>query len=280
MITRSKSVFLIGTAYSGSSVLGMALHNNRSSVAYVGELSRIPAFLEKYSLDLHVGECSACQITNQTCPVFTDSVLAKLGDKSPAEAHAYLAKYLRVKTVVDGSKHPAWLRQFSTELPNEKIRVILTVRNPKNYVQSCLDRQIGTAWQAANAWRDTYFDALRTLARANIAYYIVRNEDFVRNPVITLTHVQSFLGLPARKASPHKVIHAIGGNPAAHAMEFSPKRIKATAERLGSAVFDLNPVRKTPISPQKITFDTQVLFDTPGLSDVANILGYQVNNLV
>jgi hypothetical protein len=265
MNTQPKSVFIVGTAYSGSSMLGMALNNNNFGITYVGELSRVPSFRSKYKLDLTDGQCSACQIS---------------GNENPKEAHKYLARLLNAKTIIDSSKHVSWLRLFLDAKSNSDIRVLISVKNPRDYVQSCLDRSIGEPWQAANAWRDTYFDALRTLSRANVAYLVVRNEDLVKNRDQTLLNVQSFLSLPYKNPKQSKVIHAIGGNPAARTNEFGAKQIRSVVKRLDRVVYDLNPVKKTPTSKQKITFDTQILFDTPGLSDLANMLGYSAKDLI
>jgi hypothetical protein len=279
-MTHPQSVFIVGTAYSGSSVLGMALHNAAEGIMYVGELSRIPILRQTYKLDLHDGECSACLINQEECPIFSSTQLGVLGKKSPSALHTYLYKQLGAKTLVDASKHPAWLRQFIPDLQAQSSRVIVTVKNPKNYIQSCLDRHIGEPWQAANAWRDTYYDALRTLTRNNLMYYVVCNEDMVLQPAQTTENVQSFLGYSHYKSRSTQPIHAIGGNPAAQVAIFGKQKIQQAAKQLGRDSFDLNPVHGNPTDPQKITFDTQVLFDTPGLSDLANILGYTSKELL
>lgn len=279
MITQPKSVFIIGTAYSGSSVLGLALNNKETGVAYVGELSRVPGFRSRYNLDLADGQCSACQITQNECPIFSKKLLTQLSKKDPQEAHRYLARLHKAKTIVDSSKHTAWLRLFLQDTNYNNVRVLISVKNPKTYVQSCLDRDIGEPWQAANAWRDTYYDAIRTLNRSGVGYYLVRNEDFVANKSGTILNIQNFLNLPVRKTKSLKPIHAIGGNPAARSEELGAKQVKATARRLARFAFDLNPAKRTPTTKQKITFDTQVIFDTPGLSDVANILGYEIKDM-
>ncbi len=275
-----QSVVLIGTAYSGSTALGMALNSTKNNLRYVGELSRAPGLYEKYQLDLRVGTCSACQISNQTCKVFSETLFKKIQEKSPSEVHRYLIRQLKTKTIVDSSKHPAWLRLLAEETPAYKIKVVITVKNPKYYIQSCLDRGLDSAWIAANAWRDTYFDSLRTLNRLGVSYYVVRNEDFINNRAEVITNLEHFLGIKYRLQHQSNTIHAIGGNPAARIEEVGGKKIRESAKRLGQKVFDLNPFKSTPTSQQKITYNTQILFDTPGLSDIANLFGYNVADLV
>jgi len=275
-----ESIVLLGTAYSGSTALGMALHSSKNKITYVGELSRIPGMFEKYQLDREVGTCSACLINQEDCKIYTDQLFKKLQQKKPAEVHKYLIRHLKTKTIVDASKHPAWLRLLAQATPIDQIRVIITVKNPKYYVQSCLDRDIDSAWLAANAWRDTYYDTLRTLNRLGIAYYVVRNEDFLLNKLQVIRNIENFLGLHYKLESQSKPIHAIGGNPAARVEEFGRQKILQSAKRLGRQVFDFNHQKTHSNSRQKITFDTQVLFDTPGLSDMANLLGYTVGDIV
>ncbi len=275
-----ESIVLLGTAYSGSTALGMALHSTKNKLTYVGELSRAPGLFEKYQLDNIVGTCSACQINEATCQIFNSSLFKRLKDKHPSEAHRYLLRHLKTKTIIDASKHAAWLRLLAEETSIDKIRVLITVKNPKYYVQSCLDREIDSAWLAANAWRDTYFDTLRTLNRLGVSYFVVRNEDFMQNRANIIHSIESFLGLQYKIQPQTKPIHAIGGNPAARLEEQGSKKIRESARRLSKRVFDLNPLKTNPTEQQKITYDTQVLFDTPGLSDMANLLGYNAKDLL
>ncbi len=280
MNTPAQSIVLVGTAYSGSTILGMALNSAKNNATYIGELSRSHGLFEKYQLDREPGVCSACQIEQKNCPIYTDNLFQKFGNKTPTEIHKYLIKHLKTKTVIDASKHIAWVRLLAQETPTEKIKVIITVKNPKNYVQSCLDRGTDTAWQAANAWRDTYIDILRTLNRLGIAYYVVRNESYIANTEQTMKGVWNFLHFQPTKYSQEKQVHAIGGNPAARITEVGNRNILETAKRLGQQLFDLNPQKASPLSKQKISYDTQVLFDTPGLNDLANLLGYEVKDIV
>lgn len=275
-----KSVFIVGTAYSGSSILGAHLHSQFMNVAYIGELSRVQAFRKKYYLDQADGVCQTCLIAGRDCQIFSEVELKKIGAKSPLEAHRHLAAIYNATTVIDGSKHPAWLREFIKENSPLNFKVLLAVRNPKKYVQSCLDRGIGEAWQAANAWRDTYIDAIRTINTLGLAQLIVRNEDLLQNESKILAQVEDFLGLENRATNKSEVIHTIGGNPAAQISMFGAKKVKKRTEELGRSVLDLNPVHKGSFTKQKITFDTQVLFNTPGLSDLANILGYNASELI
>lgn len=275
-----QSIVLLGTAYSGSTVLGMALNSPKNSATYVGELSRAPGMFEKYQLDRTVGTCSLCQVNSENCKIYNDQLFKKLEQKNPSEAHRYLIRHLKTSTIIDTSKHPAWLRLLAEETPTHKIRVLITVKNPKNYIQSCLDRGIDSAWQAANAWRDTYFDAIRTLNRLGIPYYVVRNEDFVLASTDMLNKLESFFGFEYKIQPQTKNVHAIGGNPAARAEELGSRKILASAKQLSQRVFDLNPQKKHPHSKQTIHYDTQVLFDTPGLSDMANLLGYSAKDLL
>ena len=50
-MSKPNIILIIGSAYSGSTALGLALHKTAAGQAYIGEFSRVPAFRQIYQLD-------------------------------------------------------------------------------------------------------------------------------------------------------------------------------------------------------------------------------------
>lgn len=279
------SAFVIGTPYSGSTILGEYL-NNYKGTFFAGELARFEPLHEQNHLYEQASMCLSCALTNSKCPVFNEHLQAKMKNSNPIDAHKKLARLTSSDVIVDGSKFVNWLN-MATVTDNAKqtdIRAIITVKNPISFVESCLAREenIGVpAHQLANLWRDTYYDCLRSVSTNNISFFIVRNEDFsTANPVL-LRNIASFLNLQSKKVSP---LHAIGGNPGVLEGKKFSDEFAQTIEQSKQHSFLIHrefmkrgKIKRFSKPKLNETQKSEVL-QTPGLVDVAVLLGYDPIN--
>lgn len=281
-------VYIVAKAYSGSTLLGRDL-NNHSKIFYAGELGRIPAYRKQYQYYEHDAGCMNCLIDSTECKVFSKSNIKKIGNKNPRQANELLRKITKKQVVVDGSKYVNWLN-INCKDPKylESTRVIILVKNPIDYLYSCTLRGIGPVWAEANAWRDTYFDAIRTVNRLGLTSLVVRFEDYQNNPETVLRQLCSYLRVEYQSSmlkSSSNPLHAIGGNPGAYESIVGKKALKDNASKIDQKLFDINPSRvASRLKRSKISKNTredyaQVLSDTPMLLDIANLLGYSKKDI-
>lgn len=280
-----QNVFILGTAYSGSTMLGKAL-SKHSQIGYIGELSRARGFYKKYQLDNEAGECLECVLQGQKCAVLTKEFVASTAKYTPLMAQNKLADTIGEPIIVDGSKHVEWLRiATQNNKSNAKIKAIILARNPVDYIQSCKDRGIGPIWAEANAWRDTYYDALRTVSQLNIPFIVIQFEQLLAEPQSTLEQICRLLGVSfedtmlSRTSPP---LHAIGGNPSAYKTSANRSVLTRLHKRLGQRLFDINPQSLKNVSKKPKKIDAEVAgatFMTPGLVDIANLIGYRRSHL-
>ena len=213
-------VYIVGTSYSGSTLLGNAL-NGHPSIAYAGEVQRLTFF---DTLNNPQRECFVCSrgghlAAGRTCPVWNDAVRERLEAAGPNGATAVLREATGVPVVVDGSKDVEWLRRVfpdAASADGRRVRVIMTVRHPFSFAATCKRRDSMAAWESSNMWRDTIFDAFRTLSRLNFPFTVVRYEEFAYQPEPVLRQLCGFIGIPWDQAMLefwNKPVHPVGGNP-------------------------------------------------------------------
>ncbi|MAG35738.1 MAG: hypothetical protein CL878_05770 [Dehalococcoidia bacterium] len=287
MTTSDKNVYILGTAYSGSTLLGSAL-NGHPLIAYAGEISRLPFFDHG-----PVGTaCFVCDIKGEACPIWTDDLKARMEQRGPGEAVDVYRETVGTPVVIDGSKYAQWLRsvQASQPLPPHT-RVLLTTKNPFSYASSIKRRDGHEAWLAANMWRDTVFDCLRTLVSLGLPYLVVRYEDFSLEPERLLRKVCGFLDVEfdQRVMSFWKQpVHALGGNLGAYVwykgvMPDSP----APAQKGG----DLHVAQTYEARGFGGWFDSKwrdeltadeisLVLGTPLLGDLCSMMGYKLERLL
>lgn len=206
--------YLIGPPYSGSTLLGNAL-NGHPRIFHSGEVSRLPEF----GLGPPARECMVCRVLGRDCPVWDSGLADRIARAGPGAAATLVREATRADVVVDSSKHVDWLRLVMRDGPSRDPRVIVTVRHPYAFAASVRRTDGLAAWQAANMWRDTVYDALRELGRASIPFLVARYEDFALSPEPVLRRICDFLSLPfdPRCLRFWEVpSHALGGNPHAY----------------------------------------------------------------
>ena len=288
MKPRKLDVYIVAKAYSGSTILGRDL-NNHSKVFYAGELGRVSDYRKKYDYYQYDAECMNCLINGTSCKIFSSDNLKKIGKKHPRQANQFLRNITKKPIIVDGSKYVNWLN-INCEDPKylENTRVIILVKSPIEYLYSCSVRGVEPIWAEANAWRDTYIDAIRTVNRLGLSNIIVRFDDYQRDPQKVLKHICSYLGVdyqPSMLKSSNNPLHAIGGNPGAYESIVGKKLLKEHATNSEQKLFDINPnrinrtLKKTKISKKQRDDYLQILCDTPMLLDIANILGFSKKDI-
>jgi hypothetical protein len=283
-------VQLVGTAYSGSTLLGNAL-NAHEAIAHVGEVSSLPAF----GIGPPERACHLCAATGRDCPVWTPETIALLAERGPVAAADVLREATAAPVIVDSSKWVPWLHATGPEerLERRRVVVILTVRSPLAFVESVHRRDGAEVWLAANLWRDTMFDALRSVGRMSLPTMVIRYEDLALEPEPTLTRVCRALGLefdPCMLEFWNIPVHALGGN--AGAFVWYPgyrhrgrSADKGTWREEDAAIADAYRERgfggwvddkwRTMLGEDA----RRAVLATPMLADLATLVGYHVHDL-
>lgn len=282
----NKDVFILGTAYCGSTLLGNAL-NGHSQIAYAGEVSRLPEF--------GVGEveelCPVCASQGRPCTLWTRDFIRQIQANGPGMVFdSYRQAAGGTPVVVDGSKHTNWFRKVMAEGPRPRNPfVLIAVRTPFSFLDSARRRSGYDAWTAANIWRDTMFDILRTVAIHNVPHLIVRYEELATNPAASLGRVCDFLSLDFEEGMLEfwkKPLHSIGGNAGAlmwfdafreqgtFATEADAKVARDYASRSFGGWSDEKWIRS--LGHGEITAVTQ----TPLLPGLCALLGYNLYDLL
>ena len=284
---RVRNVYLMGTAYCGSTLLGNAL-NGHQLINYAGEIERLPGFNNANKIAM----CPACMANKTPCPVWSKELIGKIAEAGPGRTLALYREVTQTPIIVDGSKHAYWLRDVHVHggISTDTIAII-SVRSPFAFANSLRrydpHREI---WQGANLWRDTYFDILRTLGTLNIPRIIVRYEDFAFKPDNSLRRICGFLKIPfdhQMLSFWEQPIHAIGGNWGAYVwyknsenlINFQPSKKNVTARKsyktnkFGGWV---DEKWRASLLPHEI----RAILTTPGLMDIAAILGYDIGEIL
>lgn len=226
-----------------------------------------------------------CMIDDKQCDFISKRFIEKTSVMSPPEAHDYLRRSFKKPIIVDGSKYPSWLRiAAASKNFTTSAKVIIVSRSPSSHLASCSSRKIEPLWVEANAWRDTYYDAIRTVNQLGLSSLAVRHEDYISNPTESLARICEYLGVKYKKSmttASSAQLHAIGGNPGAYLGSDNRKDILERAKSLGQVDFDINPARlKNKLfyavkNKREQARLRQIAFESPGLADVATQLGYQ-----
>ena len=113
-----KNLFILGTPFSGSTLLGNAL-NQIPSFFNIGEINRLPTFwqfkhLEEKEPDIYTDVCMPCSITGKHCPIWTREFIMELGQLPISLiVHDVIANRVNKPIIIDNSKDPNWLTMMS-----------------------------------------------------------------------------------------------------------------------------------------------------------------------
>ena len=282
MKANDANVFILGTMFCGSTLLGTALHQH-PEVTCAGEL----AFLDRFYLALHGKEpshrsvCFSCGFAGRPCPVWTPEVIAAAQEAGVGGVHRYVRSFAQTPILVDGSKLTRWLGHYLHEAkPETPTKVIISVRNPYAYVTSAKMYYQASPMASALLWHQEYREALCTCAALNLDYLIVRHEDFMLRREAVMRRICGFLGiepLAAMWAATYGPSCAIGGNPGVAALGNPEGGAKIAVplhdihwKRQGHGTLDAR--WKSELSRQEI----ETLAYAPGLADTAALLGYNL----
>ncbi len=282
----NKSVFILGTPYSGSTILGRYL-DLQNKIMYAGEVCRLKGYFEKYHLHGQSADCMECKLSSRECMVIDKDIIKKSFSLNPIQIHNELAKKTNKPIVIDGTKYVYWLNTALNQRPRDtKVFAIITVKHPIAFVESCRSRFENDKmeiWQLANIWRDTYYDALRSINTRQIPFIVIRSEDFSQDTKYTLQNVLDFLGVEENikiSLPPKRPLHAIGGNAGAYeGKNFDSRIFEKMNKGLGEDFF-IHPrfykegvvkrFKKVSLSKSQ----KQEVLQSPIINDLMNLLGY------
>lgn len=177
MKKKQKIIFLIGTSFSGSTIIGSSIIGR--SVDYLSEIDRFDTFC-RHDTSYALGECTTCSLkgTAQSCRVFGRNRRRKISSKT-----GIVAQYLEListcgDVVIDGSKSPDWIMNLVDSGLGEhcEIYAILVARNPVAYSFSDAQATGNPYWQGAIAWRETYAHAIRVILHRQIPMIVMQYE--------------------------------------------------------------------------------------------------------
>jgi hypothetical protein len=291
----TRQAFLVGTPFCGSTVFGQAL-GVHGSMSYLGEVDRAVRFGPSVWAENPDPACHYCTLNDLPCPIWTEERLRTARSLPHGKLLSFFGEEFGGAAVIDGSKHPHWLRTVLADQPADpgSMAVFLTARSPFAFCDSYRFRTGCGIWEAANVWRDVYYDSQRMVNRAGLPHLVVRYEDFALDPEPVLRSACALLGVeyePQMRFFQGQPGHDIGGNYSARAVtreagEFSREEFR---KRLPDG---LAPFMEAAESYWGKPFggwvddkwqrnmtedDIEFVLQTPGLVDVANLLGYELS---
>lgn len=189
---REQDVFIIGTAYSGSTLLGLSL-NAHSQMAYIGETSRIRKLDNKFHIaNYPTLNCFYCLINHKPCPLWNEHTEKEIELDS---IFSVTRRIMKKPVIIDGSKLTHWISLLQSKGNlNSSTKLIILVKNPFAFANSAANRENYKPWVGANIWRDTYYDAIRFANRHNLPHLLVRYEEFAMEPKKFLEKICVFFG--------------------------------------------------------------------------------------
>ncbi|MFI0405864.1 hypothetical protein [Actinomadura sp. 3N508] len=293
------SAFVIGTLFSGSTLIGRAMTTRISGAHYVGELNNLTQF-PGLSHKTAARNCGPCSVLGKDCPHFTGKLREQVTYDDILGMHRRLARSLNASVIIDGSKYVTWLRlaiaqQQADPADRTRLNVIVTARNPIAYAISHRNRTGQALWQGASVWRDTYVDAVRTANTYGLPQLVMRYEDYMADTERSLERLSGFLNLPLNAAPDTSALHDTGGNWSSFVPYVGKAQVEKHMERFDGAVRaeaeqfvraaraywnDEKPREDTRWHGSLDAADANALLSTPGLTDVAGLLGYNLVDIV
>ena len=285
-------VYMVGTAYSGTTYLGGLLAANFGAL-YAGEIGRLPKYVDDYGLFSESVGCLRCAAIAEPCTFWTPDLIHAVERATPPSAMRRLREATDAQVIIDGSKLPGWLQVSLTsrDTGDAQIVVLVTARSPLSYAMSALGATGQPLWLALREWRDIYVDALRTATRTQLPVFVVRNEEIRKDPGTVLDRIAPLLGWPhrVRDVIPAEPTHSIGGN----------AFVQAGFGAAGHAALALNGLHRDDSVWSPVAFEAaekaasvgslqrpanadvargwaQAAIDCPGLVEIAQTLGYEM----
>lgn len=279
------NLFILGTPYCGSTLLGNAL-NAHPSMRMIGEVNRLP-FYEQFEWipEQYTKTCAVCG-THETydCPVWGDELFSKLDGHGPAMLYDLLRGDTQ-DVLVDGSKNVRWLRTVLDDRGGDTrgIKVVHCVRNPVSFANSYRTHHVEPLTTGCEEWRNTFYDLFRTCSNYGVPVLTIQYEQFAFNPEESLTRVCEFVGLEYDEAMLrywHAPIHALGGNYSAY-LKFSDFRSSQVRSewQLGIQPYQDKPFGGwsderwlSEVYPEGL----ELVLNIPAIMDTAAMAGYSM----
>jgi hypothetical protein len=278
-------VFLIGTYFSGSTLLGNCL-NAHPSIFFAGEVDRLEAFRREPDWT-HQREkgCRLCSTQAESnCPAWPSEFLEKIRPLDDLSAYRAVIERTEAPILLDGSKRIDWLNSLYDSGLKSNVKAIICARTPFSFAKSSDGgtQPIGPM-AAATSWRDFYLHALRSLAGRGIPSLVVRYEDFAFKPEPSIRRVCEFLNIPFDPVTLNYwqvPSHAVGGNGGAYLRNtnFTPSALDKD-EKWKLDYFSNKPfggwIEDKWIDGLTDAAVRQIM-SVPMLNDVASLLGYDL----
>lgn len=288
MKQKKKVIFIIGTSFSGSTIIGASITGK--SVSFLSEVDRFKVF-DRHDPSNTICECTACTLegSGESCPVFGEKRKRKITTKI-----GIVAQYLEListcgDVVIDSSKSPDWAMNLIDSGLGEycEVYVILVARNPIAYAFSDAQATGNPYWQGAIAWRETYTHAFRVVLHRHIPMISLPYEmcfGELQQQVITRA-LSELCGYSLKfeffgGRSPH---HMLGGNTGAYIQMNHDKRNEISKlenyDEREAWKFDfyVDPIVTESVRWTEIGVDSALsIMDIPGIVDMMGMFGYSV----
>jgi hypothetical protein len=277
--------FLVGTYFSGSTLLGNCL-NAHPSIFFAGEIDRLEAFRREPDWT-HKREsgCRLCATqAEHDCPAWPSDFLEKIRPLDDISAYRAVIQRTEASILLDGSKRIDWLNGLYDSGLKSNVKAIICTRTPFSFAKSCDGgAQRLPPMAAAASWRDFYLHTLRSLAGRGIPSLVVRYEDFAFNPEPSVRRICEFLNIPFDPITLtywQVPSHAVGGNGGAYMRDanFKPSALDKNEE------WKLNYFSNKPFGgwiEDKWIYgltdeSVRQIMSVPMLNDVASLFGYDL----
>lgn len=214
-VTGLLDLLIIGSPYSGSTLLANALNGHRL-IANAGELS---ACFPQFELGVQNPFCPLCAAKRQPCKVWTPDFIEGMRLAGPRSARALFRRAVGRSVVVDSSKFPEWLDASWEASILAKTIVVIISRNPFAYHVSNRRRVAAAPGTSAAEWAHCYASALEWVKVHRVGHYLIRYEDFAADPERVLAGLMEHVGLPWDPAMLRfwkDPMHALNGNAGAY----------------------------------------------------------------
>lgn len=225
-------VFILGTAYSGSTLLANAL-NAHSAVASVGELS---ACFPEFPLGHREPFCPLCAARQVPCPIWTPAFIEQVRGGTPKQALALCRATMKVPVLLDVSKFPEWLRMtYSAGGGTVPSAAVYISKNPFAYHFSNRLHTGRSPETSAGQWIHGAASTFRVVRETGVPLLTVHYDALAMTPKPVLERICQFLSVQFEESMLHfweSELHALNGNAGAYVWykEFGEKGQFATPD--------------------------------------------------
>lgn len=291
-LKRKKIVFLVGTSFSGSTIIGGSIHNPETS--FLSEVDRFAPF-KRHDDNYLINECTTCHSNHigESCPIFGNKRLQAVSNQNNL-----ISQYLELispcgEIIIDGSKTVDWIANLvDAGLMNTcDVYCALVSRNPIAYSFSASTALNEPIWVSAISWRETYAHALRVLIHRGIPFLSIRYESiFTQTSANTLSNrLTQLIGekIDFRLESSISSAHCLGGNLGGYLNneKFNRDTFNGLTEFNPSETWKFDFYNNEKIKESKrwteIGYQNACsIINIPGIVDTMNILGFTIESII